>query len=93
MRRRIAASASRTSTKPRTSVSGNRSAASTGGMTAFSAAAIAATSKRPPEAVDARRPATTPPATISATPVASHDASRPNTVNRGRSGFQAVDAP
>ena len=35
------------STKPSTSVSGNRRAASTGGMTAFNAAAIAATSSAP----------------------------------------------
>ena len=45
--RRIRASAISTSRKPSTSVSGNRSAARTGGMTAFSAATIAATTSAP----------------------------------------------
>ena len=46
-RGRMPASANRTSTKPRTSVGGRRSAASTGGTTAFSAATTAATTSAP----------------------------------------------
>ena len=50
--RRMSASAIRTSRKPSTSVSGSRSAASRGGMTAFSAATIAATTSAPQKLFD-----------------------------------------
>ena len=89
---RITAFATSTSRKPRTSVSGNRSAASTGGMTAFSAAATAATSSAPPK-LSMLTPGRIPAATIKATPVASHDTTSGNTRQRGRSGFHASDWP
>ena len=88
--RRIAASAISTSRKPRTSVRGNRSAARTGGMTAFSAETITATSSAPQKLLTST-PGSTQAATINATPVASHATTSGNNRMRGRSGFQAVD--
>ena len=72
VRRRMPASANSTSRKPRTSVSGNRSAASTGGMTAFSTATSAATSSAP-QKPSMPTPGRSPAATMKAMPVASHD--------------------
>ena len=90
--RRIAASAINTSRKPRTSVSGKRSAARNGGMIAFSAATIAATSSAP-QKLSMWTPGRIPAATIRATPVPSHERRRGNNRKRGRSGFQAVEWP
>ena len=70
--RRIAASAINTSRKPRTSVSGRRSAASNGGMIAFSAATMTATSSAP-QKLSMWTPGRTPAATIRATPVPSNE--------------------
>ena len=89
---RITASAIRTSRKPRTSVSGNRNAASTGGMTAFSNATTAATTSAP-QKLPMSTPGRTHEATIKATPVANHDTTSGNTFRLGRSGCQAVDWP
>ena len=69
---RMPASAIRTSKNPRTSVSGNRNAASTGGMTAFSAATIAATSSAP-QNPSMLTPGRIPAATRKASPVPSHE--------------------
>ena len=90
--RRMTASATSTSRKPRTSMSGSRSAASTGGMIAFSTETIAATSSAP-QKPSMWTPGRSPAATISATPVASHETRSGNNRKRGRSGFQAVDWP
>ena len=84
-RSRMPASANSTSRKPRTSVSGNRRAASSGGMIAFSAAVIAATSERP-QKLSMLTPGRIPAATISAIPEASHEASSGISRQRGRSG-------
>jgi hypothetical protein len=90
--RRMTASATSTSRKPRTSMSGRRSAASTGGMTAFSAATTAATSSAP-QKLSMWTPGRIAAATISATPVATHETRRGNNRKRGSSGFHAVDWP
>ena len=73
-------------------MSGNRSAASTGGMTAFSAETIAATSSAPQKLLTST-PGRTQAATISATPVANHAAMSGKSLMLGRSGFQDVDFP
>ena len=86
---RMSASAISTSRKPRTSVSGNRSAARTGGMTAFSTATIAATTSAP-QKVSISTPGRSHEATIRATPVANHETSSGNNLRRGRSGCQDV---
>ncbi len=90
--RRMTASAINTTRKPRTSVSGNRSAARMGGMTAFSAATMAATSSAP-QKLSMSTPGRIAAATIRARPVANHETSRGNSRQRGRSGCQAVDWP
>ena len=90
--RRMRASATNTSRKPRRSVSGNRRAARTGGMTAFSAATITAMSSAPQKS-SMWTPGRIPAATIKAMPVASHETRRENGRQRGRSGFQAVEWP
>ena len=90
--RRMTASAINTSKKPRTSVSGSRSAASTGGITAFNAATTAATTSAPKK-LSMWTPARIPAATITATPVANQETRRGNSRKRGRSGCQAVDWP
>ena len=90
--RRIAASATSTSRKPRTSVNGNRSAASTGGMTAFSAETITAT-RSAPQKLLISTPGRSHAATISATPVANHETTSGNNRKRGAAGFQAVEWP
>ena len=73
-------------------MAGNRSAASTGGMTAFSAAAMSATSSAP-QKLSMLTPGSSPAATIRATAVASHETTSGNSRQRGRSGRQAVDWP
>ena len=73
-------------------MSGNRSAASTGGMTAFSTATTAATTSAP-QKVPMSTPGRSHEATIKATPVANHDTSRGNSLMRVRSGCQASDRP
>ncbi len=80
----------RTRRNPRTSVSGNRIAASTGGMTAFSAATTAATTSAP-QKVPMSTPGSAHEATIKATPVANHDTSSGNNLMRARSGCQSVE--
>ena len=89
---RMSASATRTTRKPSTSVSGNRRAASTGGITAFNAATTAATTSAPQKLLTLT-PGRIAAATISATPVASHETRSGNTRKRGRSGCHAVDWP
>ena len=88
--RRMNASANSTSRKPSTSVSGRRSAASTGGMTALSAATIAATSSAP-QKLSMLTPGNSPAATIKAAAMASHETTSENSRKRGRSGCHAVD--
>ena len=73
-------------------MAGRRSAASTGGMTAFNAAATTATSSAP-QKLSMLTPGSSPAATIRATPVASHEAISGNSRKRGRSGRHAVDWP
>ena len=73
-------------------MSGKRSAASTGGMTAFSAATIAATTSAPQKLLMST-PGRTQAATIKATPVANHETRSGNTFKRGRSGCQEVEWP
>ena len=58
-------------------MSGNRNAASTGGMTAFSTATIAATTSAP-QKLSMSTPGRSHAATIKATPVANHDTSSGN---------------
>ena len=88
----MSASAIRTSRKPSTSVSGSRSAASTGGITAFSAATITATTSAPQKLLMST-PGRSPAATISAMPVPSQEMTSGKSRSRGRSGRQAVDWP
>ena len=88
----MSASAIRTSRKPSTSVSGNRSAARKGGITAFSAATITATTSAPQKLLMST-PGRMPAATISAMAVPSQETRSGNSRSRGRSGFQAVEWP
>ncbi len=88
----MSASAIRTSRKPSTSVSGSRSAASNGGITAFSAATITATPSAPRKLLMST-PGRSPAATISAMPVPSQEMTSGKSRSRGRSGRQAVDWP
>ena len=85
VRSRMPASANSTSRKPRTSVSGRRSAASTGGMTAFSAATITATSSAP-QKPSMLTPGRIPAATTKAMPVASHETTSGNRRSGGSPG-------
>ena len=89
---RIKASAISTSRNPRTRVSGSLSAASTGGITAFSAATTTAT-RSAPQKLWTSTPGKAQDATINATPVASHETASGNNRRRGRSGRHAVDLP
>ena len=73
-------------------MNGRRSAASSGGSSAFSTATTAATANAPP--YDAM---STPGRIIAATPsdaaVIAHDSSTRSGLNRGRSGFQETVSP
>ena len=84
--RSMRASAIKTSRKPSTSVSGNRSAASAGGMTAFSAPMIAATTSAP-QKFSMSTPGRIPAATINAMPVANHETRSGKTSPAGTLGL------
>ena len=72
-------------------MNGSRSAASTGGITAFSTATTAATTNAPAP------PMSTPGRIAAATPsdaaVSTQESSRRSGLNRGRSGCQATASP
>ena len=73
-------------------MSGSRSAASTGGITALSTAATAATSSAP-QNPSMLTPGRIPAATRNANPVASHATITGNNRSRGSSGRHASDSP
>ena len=73
-------------------MSGKRSAASTGGMTAFNAATTAATTSAP-QKLSTLTPGNSPAATIRAAAMASHETTSEYTRKRGGSGCHAVDWP
>ena len=87
-----AASATRTSRNPVTSMNGSRSAASSGGSTALSTATSAATRNAAPVASSAT-PGTIAVATATAAAPTTHETRVRSTPRRGVAGCQRVSSP